>query len=304
MLEMGADGIMISGQPEDSFEKNDFLAGLTVIHEGEKIDAAGMLTAEDLKKYAAGETFWPMDCAAWKLRGGVRIAGGESFGADAVRYAKAARFVQAQQVMLKALKNRREGRRSIVRLDEEFAYFASAALMEAGGSLRPAAKLLKKAWNEELAFCELPEGGKAACDRLLQLNVWALAEGKRGSILTAKATVFTEKGEKLAEQSFPVMGGEARLAGVLEMRTPLTEGLLIIRTELSEAKGGLIASVDSVLAAGEAPVMKILLDAEEAKLTSRFSKMRNDGGAAALSAGMCLMPGEDAEKAEIEWVNA
>ena len=304
MLEMGADGIMLAGQPENAFEKNDFLAGMTVVHEGERIEATGMLTAEELKKYAGGEKVWPMDCAAWKLRGGELIENGETFGADAEKYARAARFVQAQRIMQKALANRREGKRSIVPLDEEFAYFAGGALIERSGKERPAAALANRAWNGNMAFCELPGGGKAACDRLLQMNVWALAENMRGSILTAKVSVFASGGEKLAEQSFPVMGGEARLAGVIEVRTPVSEGLMIVRTELSEAKGEEISRLDSVLAAGDAPVMKILLDAEETKLGSRFSKIRNDGGAAALSAGKCLLPGEDMDKAEIEWINA
>lgn len=304
LLEMGADGILIAGQPENTFERNDFLAGLTVVQEGERIAEAGMLSAEELKKYAGGEQVWPMDCAAWKLRGGELIENGETFGADAEKYARAARFVQAQRVMLRALTNRREGRRSVVRLDEEFAYFASDALIEKSGNERPAAAMAGRTWNENLAFCELPEGGKAACDRLVQMNVWALAENLRGRILTARASVFTAKGEKLAEQSFPVMGGEAWLAGVIEARTPVNEDVLIVRTELSEAKGEVISRMDSVLAAGDAPVMKLLLDAEETKLGSRFSKVKNDGAAAALSAGKCLLPGEDTDKAEIEWINA
>ena len=304
LLEMGADGIMISGQPEDAFEKNDFLAGLTVVHEGERIAEAGVLSAEELKRYAGGEKTWPMDCAAWKLRGGALIEKGETFGADAEKYAKAARFVQAQRVMQKALANRREGKRSLIRMDEEFAYFASDALIEKSGSERPAAALARRAWNENLAFAELPEDGKAACDRLLQMNVWALAENLRGRILTVKASVFTAKGEKLAEQSFPVMGGEARLAGVIEARTPVNEEILIVRTELSEVKGEVLSRMDSILAAGDAPAIGLILAAEETKLTSRFSKVKNDGEAAALSAGNCLLPGEDADKAEIEWVNA
>ena len=304
MLDMGADGIRMKGQPEEAFEANDFLAGLTVVQAGERVAETGMLAAEEMKRYAAGEKCWPIDCAVWKLRGGELMEGSEAFGADAEKYAKAARFVQAQRVMLKALANRREGKRSIVSLDEEFAYFAGDALIERSGKERPAMALLKRAWNEEMAFCELPEGGRASCDRLIQMNIWALAERKRGSILTAKVMSFTLRGEKLAEQSFPVVGGEARLAGALEMRTPPEEGLLIVRTELSEGKGEAISRVDCVLAAGDAPVIRLLLEAEETRLGSRFSKLRNDGSAAAISAGQCLLPGEDAEKAEIEWINA
>ncbi len=304
LLEMGADGIVLNGRPEDAFEKNDFLGGLTVVQDGERIDFDGMLAAEELTKYASGEKCWPMDCALWKLRGGCAPENGETYGADAEKYAKTMRFLQAQRVCLAALERRCEGKRIIVQADEDFAYFAGKALIEKSGKERPAALMLKKTWTGTQAFCQLPEGGQAKCDRLLQMNVWALAEEMRGSILTAKAQVWTAKGEKLAEQSFPVMGGEIRLAGAIEVRTPETEGILIVRTELSEAKGGVISRTDSVIAAGDAPVMKILLGAEDAKLNSRFTKLRNEGESAAVSAGLCLLPGEETEKAQAEWINA
>ena len=85
-------------------------------------------------------------------------------------------------------------------------------------------------------------------------------------------------------------------------------GCNVIFGQNAEGKTNLLEAI-VYLACGKSPRARrdqelIRFEAEEAKLTSRFSKMRNDGGAAALSAGMCLMPGEDAEKAEIEWVNA
>jgi len=303
-LDMGADGIVLTGQPENAFEKNDFLGGLTVVGDGDRIGCNGMLTAEEMERYASGEICWPMDTPVWKLRGGQAPANGMSFGAEAGRYAKTVRFLQAQRTMLAALTMRRENRRAIVQMDEDFAYFAGDALVERSGKERPAAQALRRVWNGPQAFCELPGDGKGRCDRLIQMNVWALTEGMRGSILTVKAEVLTAKGEKISEQSFPVMGGEIRLAGLIEARTPEKEGVLIVRTVLSGAKGEEISRIDSVIAAGSAPAEKILLDAEEAKLTSRFAGVRNEGSAAAISCEGCLLPGEEREKAEIEWINA
>ncbi len=303
-LEMGADGIVLTGQPENAFEKNDFLGGLTVVGDGDRIGCTGMLTAEEMERYASGEVCWPMDTPVWKLRGGQAPAHGMSFGAEAGRYAKTVRFLQAQRTMLAALTMRRENRRAVVQMDEDFAYFAGDALVERSGKERPATQALRRVWNAPQAFCELPEDGKVRCDRLIQMNVWALTEGMRGSILTVKAEVLTAKGEKISEQSFPVMGGEIRLAGLIEARTPEKEGVLIVRTVLSGAKGEEISRIDSVIAAGSAPAEKILLDAEEAKLTSRFAGVRNEGSAAAISCEGCLLPGEEREKAEIEWINA
>lgn len=303
-LDLGADGIVLMGRPENAFEKNDFLGGLTVVPEGERIGSVGMLTAEEMERYASGEKCWPMDVPVWKLRGGEKPGQGECFGAEAEKYAKTVRFLQAQNTMLQALAMRRENRRAIVQMDEDFAYFAGDALVEKSGSERPAAQALKRAWSGAQAFCELPEGGKVRCDRLIQMNVWALTEGMRGSILTVKTEVLTAKGEKLSEQSFPVMGGEIRLAGLIEARTPEKEGVLIVRTVLSEAKGGEISRIDSVIAVGSAPVEKILLDMEGTKLTSRFAGVRNEGSAAAVSCEGCLLPGEEAGKSQTEWINA
>ena len=304
LLETGADGVVLMGQPENAFEKNDFLAGLTVIPDGGRMDETGMLAAKEMERYASGEAFWPMSSPVWKLRGGCAPENGETFSAEAERYAKAVRFMQAQRVMLSALDRRRKGEQAIVQADEDFAYFAGDALIEKSGKARPALHMLKAAWNGARAYCELPEGGKAKCDRLIQMNVWALAEGLRGSILTAAVKIMNAQGEELAEKSFPVMGGDIRLAGSVEARTPEAEGLLIVRSDLKNEKGEVVSRTEHVIAAGDAPAVKILLDAEETKLSSRFEKLRNEGGYAALSAGRILMPREEAEKNEAEWINA
>ena len=304
LLETGADGIVLMGRPEEAFEKNDFLAGLTVVSDGERLDCMGMLTAKEMEKYAAGEKCWPMDTPVWKLRGGCAPENGESFSAEAEKYAMAVRFLQAQRVMLAALEQRRRGEQAIVQTDEDFAYFASNALIEKSGEARPALALLKEAWNGARVYCELPEGGKAKCDRLLQMNVWALTEGLRGSILTASVKIMDGRGNKLAEESFPVMGGDIRLAGLVEARTPEAEGILIVRCDLKNEKGEVICGTDSVLAAGDAPAVKTLVQAEETKLNSRFAKIRNEGAYAAVSAGKVLLPGEEMEKTGAEWINA
>lgn len=304
LLETGADGIVLMGQPEAAFEKNDFLAGLTVVSDGERMDEIGMLTAAEMEKYAAGEKCWPMNTPVWKLRGGCAPESGETYGAENEKYAKAVRFLQAQQVMLSAFDKRRKAEMAIVQADEEFAFFAGNALIEKSGSARPALAMLKAAWNGAGVYCELPEGGKAKCDRLLQMNVWALTEGMRGSILTASVKIMDGQGNKLAEESFPVMGGEARLAGLTEVRTPETEGILIVRSELKGEKGATVCCTDSVLMVGGASAVKILLDAEETKLNSRFAGIRNEGSHAAVSAGKALLPGEEMEKTGAEWINA
>ena len=304
LLEAGADGVALMGQPENAFEKNDFLAGLTVVPDGDRADEIGMLTAKETERYASGAAFWPMSSPVWKLRGGCAPENGEDFGAEAEKYAKAVRFLQAQRVMLSALDRHRKGERAIVQADEDYAYFAGSALIERSGAARPALSLLKKAWNGSRVYCELPEGGRVKCDRLLQMNVWALTEGMRGSILTASVNIMDGKGNRLAEESFPVMGGDIRLAGSVEARTPEGEGLLIVRSELKNEKGEVVSRTDHVLMAGDAPALKILLNAEETKLNSRFAGIRNEGGYAAVSADRMLMPGEEMEKSDAEWINA
>lgn len=303
-MEMGADGIVLSGQPENAFEKNDFLGGLTVVEDGARSDAPGMLTAEEMTRYASGVSIWPMDGAAWKLRGGKRPGPVPPAGTDAAAYAKAIRFRQAAQVLLGAQLSRKDGKRAIYQLDEEFAYYASDALMEKGGAARPAMHALKRAWTEAHAFCELPDGGRAKPDRLLQLNVWALAEALRGSILSVAVTVMDESGQTLASASYPVMGGDVRLAGVIEVRTPQKEGLLIVRCEMHEVRGGMVSRADGVLLVEDAQEMSAVWKAGQAKLSGMSGKRANGGDTAAFSAGLCLMPGEETECTEIEYFNA
>ncbi len=298
---MGADGIVLAGMPKNAFERNDFLSGLTVV-EGRAYTAnAGMVREETLKGYAGEEEYWPCSNALWRLRGGMKIspAAGE---ADA--FAKVMRFVQASDTAARAEMCRKDQGRMIAQADEDFAYFVSHAVMEADGSVRPAADALKEAWKEHIAFCELPASGRCGCGESVQMNVWALVEGLRGHVLTVKTRVMDMEGNELDSITFPVMGGDVRLAGVMNFRSPEDAGIVIVRTELIEADGSVIDRRDGVLAAGSGDRIALLADAPEAMVTKKGASVRNVSSAAALSAGLCLMPGESSDQTGREWMNA
>ncbi|MBQ2954994.1 MAG: hypothetical protein IJE08_00885 [Clostridia bacterium] len=302
LLEMGADGIVLTGMPKNAFEKNDFLWGLTAAEDGARADGTGMISPEKLKEYAQDLPCWPLDTAVWKLRGGQ--IGPETRDVGAEKYAAAMRLHQAQHVLDEAGRALREGRPVIAQLDEEFGYFASPALIEKDGSERPALSLLKEKWRSAYACCELPEGGRAKPDTLLHLNVWAMAETLPGEVLSASVHVANIEGEEIASTTFPVMGGDMRMAGVMNLRTPKEEALLIVRTELLDAGKNVISRTDSVLAATKETAAGLIAAAPRTRLSSEDGKVRNEGGAAALSAGLCLMPGEETDRRGLEWLNA
>ncbi len=298
---LGADGIVLAGMPKNAFERNDFLSGLTVV-EGRAYTAnAGMVREDALRGYAGEEEYWPCANGLWRLRGGVKMADAEG-NADA--FAKVMRFAQASDVAMRARRCRKDRVRMVAQADEDFAYFVSHALIEADGSLRPAADALKDAWKEHIAFCELPESGRCACGESVQMNVWALVEGLRGHVLTVKARVMSMDGNELDSATFPVMGGDVRLAGVLNFRAPEDAGLVIVRAELIEADGSVIDRCDGVLAVGDEDRISLLSDASEAMVTKKGASVRNVSSCAALSAGLCLMSGESTDQTEREWMNA
>ena len=136
------------------------------------------------------------------------------------------------------------------------------------------------------------------------MNVWALVEGLRGHVLTVKTRVMDMEGNELDSITFPVMGGDVRLAGVLNFRSPEDAGIVIVRTELIEADGSVIDRRDGVLAAGVGDRIALLADAPEAMVTKKGAAARNVSPCAALSAGLCLMPGESTDQIGREWMNA
>lgn len=298
----GADGIVLSGRPENAFEKNDFLDGLTVVEDGEPIGGIGMMRAGDMRELAEGEPIWPPTGALWRLRGGC-MPGEAAADVDAERFAWAARLRQAAETLDGARRMRAERRRATVRMDEDFAYFSSEALIERSGAGRPALEALRFGWRETQVFCERPDGGAVLPDQPVRLNVWALAEGLRGSVLKASVRVFRTDGGEVLKDVFPVMGGEARMAGMISLRTPPEEGLLIVRCELLDAGDRLISRADGVLPVCRGDGMRPLYRAEETRLTTRGGKTRNEGATTALSALICLLPGEETDADGVEWMN-
>ena len=301
LISLGADGIVLAGMPKNAFERNDFLSGLTVVGGSAYTANAGMVREEALKGYALGEEYFPCSNALWRLRGGLSAAGAQG-SADA--YAKVMRFAQAADVAARARQCRKDHVRMIAQADEDFAYFASHALIEADGSMRPAAYALKDAWKESIAFCELNEGGRCACGESVQLNVWAAVESLRGHVLTVKARVLTVDGTEMESSTFPVMGGDMRLAGVVNFRAPEEEGIVIVRTELIEADGSVIDRYDGVLTVGDTDRIALLSEVGEAMVTEKGASARNASSVAALSAGLCLMGGESTKQVGHEWMNA
>ncbi len=304
LLELGADGIVLSGVPANAFEKNDFLGGLTVTEERVYHAPCGMLREETLRAYAAGEDPSSLESPVWKLRGGVIPQENELYKKDADRFARQMRFLQAADLLRRAAECRRDKICMSAQADEEFAYFASDAVYECGGGVRPAEGALMHAWKAAHAFCELPVGGRVDCDELISMNVWALVEEMYGQVLSLDVRVMTSDGRTLSEETFPVMGGDVRLAGVVNVRVPKAEGVLIARTSLTAADGSCIDRTDGVLFAGKASAMALLSQLENTTVNRRGITTRNDGGRLAVSAGICLMPGESTDRADIEWMNA
>ncbi len=304
LLELGADGIVLSGMPQNAFEKNDFLGGLTVVQERVYAAHCGMVREDALHAYAAGEEVSTLDSAVWKLRGGVIPQENELYKKDADRFARQMRFLQAADLLRRAAECRRDKICMTAQADEAFAYFASDAIYECGGSVRPAEGALMHAWNAAHAFCELPAGGRVNCGELLSMNVWALVEDMYGQVLSLDVRVMTADGRTLNEETFPVMGGDVRLAGVVNVRVPGEEGVLIARTTLNAADASCIDRTDGVLFAGETSEMALIAKMENTTVSRRGITTRNDGGRLALSAGICLLPGEGTDRADIEWVNA
>ncbi len=304
LIALGVDGIVLSGMPENAFEKNDFLCGLTVVKENVHHSPCAMLREDMLRTYAAGEDISDVNGAAWKLRGGMIPKESALMGSDIDRAARQMRFIQAADLLQYASECRRDKRCAVVQADEEFAYFASDAVFEHGGSVRPAANALMHAWKSARAFCELPEGGMVGCGELVSLNVWALVEGLYGQVLSLNVCVMTADGRTIVEDNFPVMGGDVRLAGVVNVRVPQENGILIARTVLTAADGSCVDRTDGVLFAGVSDPMEMLSQTGQTTVNRRGIATRNDGGKLAISAGICLMPGESTEQADIEWVNA
>lgn len=304
LLSIDADGIVLLGMPANAFEKNDFLGGLSVVDERVYAASCGMVREETLRSYAAGEEASSTDGALWKLRGGMIPAQKVLLRRDADRAARQMRFLQAADLLEYAGECRRDKRCMAVQADEEFAYFVSDALFERGGDVRPAVGALKHAWKQAHAFCELPAGGRAACGELLPINVWALVEGLYGQVLSLDVCVMTADGRTLCEDTFPVMGGDVRLAGVVNVRIPQQESVLIARTTLNAADGACLDRTDGLLFAGSADAMQLLWNLEDTTVNRRGIATRNDGGKLAVSAGICLLPGESTDQADIEWMNA
>ncbi len=302
MKKMGADGIVMSGMPENAFEKNDYLNGLTVLEAEGAACAVGMVSAVRLEEYAAGEECWPTETAIWRLRGGNPEADGS--GLTAEKFALAMRLHQANCVFQASMRARKEKKPFIAQWDEEFAYFTSDSLIEKDGSERPALRMLQETWQEAYACCELPESGCARADAPLLLSIWAMAEALRGQVLSASVSIMDMKGQEIASTRFPVMGGDVRMAGVIGVRTPEKKGLLIIRTGLHGADGSLIRQLDSVLSVGDDQAVRQIGRAGTTRLAARDAKTVNEGECAALSAGLCLMPGEETEITGVEWLNA
>lgn len=283
LTELGADGIILLGAPDNRFETNDFLGGLTVSEKMDFFERTGMLRWKDISGYAAGEKAWPMDTPLWKLRGGC-VPGGDA-EEDADVFSRRIRFEQAVSVRRAAEQARREGAKAAFRADGEYAFFADSALIEKSGAIRPAARLLKKAWSEAHIFPEISEHG--------QVSLWALAESMKGSVLTATLSVRTMDGEEIGGASFPVMGGDRRLAGVMALPAGWENGYLS-----AELKDGMrvIARTDELLA----PLNRL----EETKVSVSEGRVKNEGSCAAVSAETILPPGGDAEDIGQEWLNA
>ena len=115
----------------------------------------------------------------------------------------------------------------------------------------------------------------------------------KGSVLTATLSVRTMDGEEIGGASFPVMGGDRRLAGVMALPAGWENGYLS-----AELKDGMrvIARTDELLA----PLNRL----EETKVSVSEGRVKNEGSCAAVSAETILPPGGDAEDIGQEWLNA
>ncbi len=304
LIGLGADGIVLSGAPENGFEKNDFLAGLTVVLDNGIIEAQGMVRAGKLEKLAAGETAWPPENSAlWRLRGGGEVKDAALF-ADADTYARLLRYSQAIRVAREARLARRMERGAAAQIDEPFPFLASNALIEWDGKERPALRSLRHAWKAEHCFVEAAGIQRPGSE--LDIPIFGLAEKRPGEILTVSARLLTMNGEELASCSYPVIGGKNRPAGQLTARLPEQSCVLIARCELFDERGKLLDRTDQPLcvARGEEEAADLLTGSWNELLVREGECLVNCGKTVVLSADRCLMPGEETENTETEWLNA
>lgn len=309
LITLNADGVFPVNAPSRALVDNDFYHGLTVLREGEDVSEVGMLSESSMKRYAAGEMYWPNDGTVWKLRGGKMIDGvtaralfGAGVSMGAAQFARLVRYLQATRLADKLHMLRRQGKRAVVPADEDFAYFASDALIEKDGSFRPAAYAVREAWKERRVFSETPESARPG--ERLNVPVWVADEARSGEALSVRVRALTAEGEELADASTTAMSGGVRQARILPINLPAQEGIIIVRAEMKDMDGTPIDRFDRVLCVSSDVPMKALCTLSETKLKMERGMVRNVGSTIAISAWQCLLPGEESAQSPDEWLNA
>lgn len=308
LISLNADAVLPLNAPAEMLLENDFCQGLTIVREGEGISEMGMISEKMMKKYAAGEIYWPPDGPMWRYRGGgtpdsalMRNLTGEGVSMGAEKYALLVRFIQAARLTDQLNLLRKDGKRAVVPADEDFAYFSGDALIEKDGSLRPAAYAVKEAWKKRRVFSETPESARPG--EKISITAWAADESVSGQTLSLRVQALKADGSEIAEETFTVMSGGVHQAGSLPVNLPAEEGIIVVRAEMKDMEGKLIDRSDRILCVSAAEPLKPLITLAASRLSMEKGLLKNDGSHAAVSAWQCLLPGEASAQAADEWLN-
>jgi hypothetical protein len=140
----------------------------------------------------------------------------------------------------------------------------------------------------------LPERAAYRAGELVSLPIWVFTDAAGDARpVTVNGTAYALNGAALQGVSLPIMLRSDAQAGSLDMRMPLGDDVVIVRSELISADGALIDRSDSLLTsyAGQYP-LAALLDPIKADIVFDGDCVKNQGVAAAI--GFCAGRAADA----------
>lgn len=258
-----------------------------------------MAAPEECLRHAEGHPFWPQGCALLKSRHTPAMDLKEyqalfsrTVGEEPERFARLTRYAQAECVAFAAREARERGARFLAAkaFDEEFAY-ASAALVEANGTCRPAFWALRDAWKSVHAFLRMDLWQRVEPEEAVSLEAVLLRDTPLGT-LHLRCEAYGMQGESIARSAIEEEGGSFSFAA------PGEASVVLLRTIVEDAYGRLVSRCDQLLCveSGERP-MAPLWNPPRTRLAQRDGLLLNEGPSVALC--VCaegyygaLLPGE------------